>query len=249
MFPDRTFGYLLFHDKIPSVKHKLIQGSRKTMRLRNIPRAQEVIDQSPFVIQNPEQKKGHWQEKFSHAQPIHLEIGTGKGRFILELSQQHPEINYIGIEKYSSVLFRGVEKQDELRLPNLFFIRGEAELITEYFAKGEVEKIYLNFSDPWPKKRNAKRRLPSREFLQRYDAILDKNGTIEFKTDNIDLFSFALDEIPFSHFELDSVTWDLHHDPIMGKNNIMTEYEERFSAKGNPICKYVLKRKSVEENT
>lgn len=236
------------------------------MRLRNVPRAREVIEKSPFVIQDPEAHKGNWHQVFSEKndtrpdpdsiqdsigidtalekRPVFLEIGTGKGRFILELAQMHPEINYIGIEKYSSVLLRGVERQNELQLPNLRFIRGEAELITEYFAKGEISRIYLNFSDPWPKNRNAKRRLPSREFLRRYDRILTPDGTIEFKTDNRMLFDFAVNEVPASSFFIDAITYDLHNDSVMNVGNVMTEYEEKFSAKGNKICKYILKRKN-----
>ncbi len=210
------------------------------MRLRNIPRAREVIESSKWCIQNPEGLKGHWAEEFGNDRPIFLEIGTGKGRFILELSALHPEINYIGIEKFSSVLLRGVERQDEQELPNLRFIRGEAELITEYFAQDEISGIYLNFSDPWPKKRNAKRRLPSRQFLYRYHQILKDDGTIEFKTDNRDLFDFAVDEVPASVFRILALTYDLHHDPEMNAGNIMTEYEEKFSAKGNLINKYIL---------
>ncbi len=212
------------------------------MRLRNIPRARDTIEASPFVVQKPEENKGNWKNLFGNENPVYLEIGTGKGRFILELAQLHPEINYIGIEKYSSVLLRGVDRQDELQLPNLRFIRGEAELITEYFAEGEVSRIYLNFSDPWPKKRNAKRRLPSKEFLRRYDVILDESGTIEFKTDNRELFDFAVEEVPFSPFRIDAITYDLHADPVMNQGNVMTEYEERFSAKGNKINKYILKQ-------
>ncbi len=212
------------------------------MRLRNIPRARDTIQDSPFVVHNPEEQKGKWKELFGNDHPIHLEIGTGKGRFILELAQRNPKINYIGIEKYSSVLLRGVDCQNELELPNLRFIRGEAELITEYFALGEVDRIYLNFSDPWPKKRNAKRRLPSKEFLRRYDAILAGTGSIEFKTDNRELFDFAVEEVPFSVFEIRQITYDLHADPVMNEGNIMTEYEEKFSAKGNKINKYILER-------
>lgn len=218
------------------------------MRLRNIPRAAEVIAESPFVIHEPEQNKGQWQQLFAAPHPLYLEIGTGKGRFILDLAAMHPEINYIGIEKYSSVLLRGVERQNEEKLPNLLFVRGEAELITEYFAPGEISKIYLNFSDPWPKNRNAKRRLPSKEFLRRYDRILSPDGTIEFKTDNRMLFDFAVEEVPASRFEIQALTYDLHHDPVMNIGNVMTEYEERFSAKGNPICKYILKRKPEEKD-
>lgn len=212
------------------------------MRLRNIPRAQNVIEESCYVIQDPQQHRGCWKELFGNDHPVRLEIGTGKGKFLLQLAAENPNFNYIGLEKYSSVLLRGVEEQDQLQLPNLYFVRGEAELLTEYFGKGEIDRIYLNFSDPWPKERNAKRRLPSHQFLQRYDEILVQGGTIEFKTDNRDLFDFGLAEAPLGGFRVVQCTYDLHHDPVMNQGNIMTEYEERFSKKGNPICKFILER-------
>ena len=172
-----------------------------------------------------------------------MEIGTGKGKFINQLAVENPDINYVGIEKYSSVLIRALDKLDESQIGNLLFIRGDAELICEYFGEGEVEKIYLNFSDPWPKDRHAKRRLPSKEYLRRFAQILTKDGTIEFKTDNRALFDFAVDEVEAGGFKILQITYDLHSDPVMNEGNIMTEYEERFSAKGNPICKYILGRK------
>lgn len=212
------------------------------MRLRNIPRAQNVIEESRYVIRDPQQHRGYWKELFGNDHPVRLEIGTGKGKFLLQLAAENPNFNYIGLEKYSSVLLRGVEEQDQLQLPNLYFVRGEAELLTEYFGEGEIDRIYLNFSDPWPKERNAKRRLPSHQFLQRYDEILVQGGTIEFKTDNRDLFDFGLAEAPLGGFRVVQCTYDLHHDPVMNQGNIMTEYEERFSKKGNPICKFILER-------
>ncbi len=212
------------------------------MRLRNIPRAQNVIEESRYVIRDPQQHRGCWKELFGNDHPVRLEIGTGKGKFLLQLAAENPNFNYIGLEKYSSVLLRGVEEQDQLQLPNLYFVRGEAELLTEYFGEGEIDRIYLNFSDPWPKERNAKRRLPSHQFLQRYDEILVQGGTIEFKTDNRDLFDFGLAEAPLGGFRVVQCTYDLHHDPVMNQGNIMTEYEERFSKKGNPICKFILER-------
>ena len=148
----------------------------------------------------------------------------------------------MGIEKYSSVLLRGIQKMEADPLPNLFFIRMEAEYITDVFGREEVDRIYLNFSDPWPKDRHAKRRLPSREFLQRYDAILKKDGVIEFKTDNRELFRFALGEIEPAGWRLEQMTEDLHHDERMMRDNVMTEYEERFSSMGNPIYKYIISR-------
>ncbi len=218
------------------------------MRLRNIPRSEEVLANSPYVVQDPAAAKGKWRELFgvqgtSEKKLLNLEVGTGKGRFILELAGRNPEQLYVGLEKFSSVLLRVAESQQELMLPNLLLIRGEAELLTTYFSKGEADRIYLNFSDPWPKARHAKRRLPSREFLARYDEILSLDGVIEFKTDNRELFDFAVDEVPYSPFEIAQITYDLHHDEAMNEGNIMTEYEERFSGKGNLICKYILKRK------
>lgn len=211
------------------------------MRLRNIAGSREAIGESRFVVHNPKEQKGHWQKLFGNTHPIHIEIGMGKGRFMIEMAKLHPEINYIGIEKYSSVLIRGVQKMEEEELPNLYFIRMEAEEITEVFGQAEVDKIYLNFSDPWPKDRHAKRRLPSREFLDRYRVILSAEGNLEFKTDNRELFIFALGELEPAGWHLEQVTHDLHHDESMMEGNVMTEYEERFSAKGNPIYKYIIK--------
>jgi len=212
------------------------------MRLRNIQGSRDVIAQSPLVVHEPRQYRDKWKEAFGNDHPIRIEVGMGKGKFIYQLARLNPQINYIGIEKYSSVLLRALQKMEEEPLPNLLFIRMDAEEIGEVFGREEVDRIYLNFSDPWPKDRHAKRRLPSREFLKRYDSFLKKDGVLEFKTDNRGLFDFALEELPFAGWETVSVTYDLHHDEEMMAGNIMTEYEERFSAQGNPICKYIIKR-------
>lgn len=212
------------------------------MRLRNVTGSREVIAKSAYVVHKPEDYKGKWNEIFGNNHKIRIEIGMGKGRFIMDLARMNPDINYVGIEKYSSVLLRGIQKMEAEPLPNLYFIRMDAEEITEVFGVGEVDRIYLNFSDPWPKDRHAKRRLPSREFLHRYDGILVKDGVIEFKTDNSDLFRFALEEIEPSGWRLEKMTEDLHHDKEMMKDNVMTEYEEKFSSIGNPIFKYVISR-------
>ncbi len=216
------------------------------MRLRNIPGAGEVIEKSEYVIKTPHEMKGHWNEIFRNSNPIYIEIGMGKGRFITENALNNPGINYIGIERYTSVLLRAVQKMDELeketRPSNLRFLCMDAAEITDVFEKEEVSKIFLNFSDPWPKERHAKRRLPSKEFLKRYDGILKNNGDLEFKTDNKDLFDFALSELEPAGWKLKAVTRDLHNDPEMSEGNIMTEYEEKFSAMGNPIYKYVIYR-------
>ncbi|MCC8105924.1 MAG: tRNA (guanosine(46)-N7)-methyltransferase TrmB [Clostridiales bacterium] len=215
------------------------------MRLRNIPGSREAIAESRFVVHEDEmrEKKGHWDAVFERAQPLYLEIGMGKGRFLTELAQLHPDRNYVGIEKYSSVLVRALEKREQLPdLDNLLFLRMEAEDLTDVFGQGEVSGIYLNFSDPWPKDRHAKRRLPGREFLARYNQILTPEGRVEFKTDNRTLFEFALEEARAAGWTLEACTFDLHHDETMLPGNVMTEYEERFSAQGNPICKLVISR-------
>lgn len=212
------------------------------MRLRNIPGSRDVIAQSEFVVHDFKEAKNHWHDIFQNSNPIRIEVGMGKGQFIYELASLNPNINYVGIEKFSSVLLRAIQKQEVNPLPNLKFIRMEAEEITEVFGKDEVDRIYLNFSDPWPKDRHAKRRLPSRQFLERYNAFLKKDGVIEFKTDNHDLFIFALNEVGEANWKLDAVTYDLHNDEVMNEGNIMTEYEERFSKQGNPIYKYIISR-------
>lgn len=212
------------------------------MRLRNVTGSREMIADSKYVVHNPQEHKGKWSEVFGNDRPIHIEIGMGKGRFMMDLAAANPEINYIGIEKYSTVLLRAIQKMEENELPNLVFIRMDAEEICDVFAKDEISKIYLNFSDPWPKDRHAKRRLPSREFLARYNEILIPDGRLEFKTDNTDLFDFALEELEPAGWKAEAVTRDLHHDVVLSQGNIMTEYEEKFSSMGNPIYKYIIYR-------
>ena len=153
------------------------------MRLRNVPGARETIIENKFSIQQPEQMKGKWAEVFQNDHPIHIEVGMGKGQFIIEMARRNPEVNYIGIEKYSSVLVRAVEKLEDFEQDNLRLIRMDAENIEEVFDKDEVDRIYLNFSDPWPKDRHAKRRLTSTRFLERYNNILTPEGRVMFKTD------------------------------------------------------------------
>lgn len=206
------------------------------MRLRNVPGAKETIIQSDFSIQEPKTYRGKWKEEFKNENPIHIEIGMGKGKFILEMAERNPEINYIGIEKYSSVLVRAVEKTENFEGENLRLIRMDAEEIEEVFAPEEVDRIYLNFSDPWPKDRHAKRRLTSARFLERYDHILAPDGRIMFKTDNRNLFDFSLEQIKEAGWILENYTYDLHNSEF-NEGNVMTEYEEKFSAKGNPICR------------
>ena len=212
------------------------------MRLRNVPGARENIAKHELVINEPEKNKGKWNEEFGNDNPIRLEIGMGKGLFLTTLAQENPDINYVGIEKYSSVLVRALERCEDLELENIRFIRMEAEYIEDVFKEGEVDKIYLNFSDPWPKDRHAKRRLTSKQFLGRYDHILKKDGVVEFKTDNDDLFDFTVEQIPEAGWKPIAVIYDLHDDEEHAKGNVMTEYETKFSKLGKPIHKVIVKR-------
>lgn len=216
------------------------------MRLRNIPRAEGILQAHNIVIKRPEDQKGCWKQVFGNKHPIRVEIGTGKGRFILNMAKENPQINFVGIERYSSVLLRAVEKfdTDEFKeLENVRFICIDARRIEEVFAKDEVDRIYLNFSDPWPKARHAKRRLTSTEFLERYQKVLVPFGRLEFKTDNTELFNFSLEQMKEAGWTLQGFTYDLHHNEEMNSGNIMTEYEEKFSGKGNPINKLIAVRK------
>ena len=212
------------------------------MRLKNVPGSKEYIAESKFVIHDETERKGKVREYFSNDKPIQIEIGMGKGQFIYAMAQKHPEINFVGIEKYSSVLLRAIQKMEEEPLDNLIFIRMDAEEITDVFDDKEIDKIYLNFSDPWPKDRHAKRRLESRQFLERYKKILKDDGFIEFKTDNNDLFDFALEEVEAAGWKMIAFTRDLHSDEKLNEGNIMTEYEAKFSAMGNPINKYIIRK-------
>lgn len=213
------------------------------MRLRNVPGSRDMIAESPFTIKNETEKKGKWNEVFGNDNPIHIEVGMGKGQFITTLAEMNPDINYVGIEKYSSVLVRAIEKQEMLQLPNLYFIRMEAETIADVFDKDEVSRIYLNFSDPWPKDRHAKRRLTSVQFLERYEQILIPTGHVIFKTDNKDLFDFSLEQVEeATNWELLNHTFDLHNSEYV-VGNVMTEYEKRFVEKGNQICRMEIMQK------
>ena len=218
------------------------------MRLRNITGSREVIAESPYVVPEDtlESCPGTWHEIFGNDHPIHIEIGMGKGRFLHTLAKSNPQINYVGIEKYSSVLLRAIQKMEEDELPNLKFIRMDAEDIDKVFGKEEVDRIYLNFSDPWPKARHSRRRLTSLDFFARYDKVLVQDGQVEFKTDNRDLFDFSVESLGESEtWGISECTYDLHHDEIMNVGNIMTEYEEKFSSMDHPICKLIAKRRCL----
>ncbi len=204
------------------------------MRLRKVEYAEELINNKTEYIINKQDKEPLSLGK----QPIHLEIGMGKGAFIHKLSNMNKDIYYVGIEKFDSVIVRALEKQIEDPQENLMLVRGDAIYLEEYFKEDKVERIYLNFSDPWPKERHAKRRLTHRNFLKRYENILVEDGEIHFKTDNIDLFMFSLEEINEYGMEILFQSFDLHNENV---DNIMTEFEERYSKKGNKINKVVCK--------
>ncbi|KQL53261.1 tRNA (guanine-N7)-methyltransferase [Heyndrickxia shackletonii] len=204
------------------------------MRLRHKPWAKDKLLQYPqYVVQNPETIKGKWNEEFQNDHPLHIEVGTGKGQFIYGMAKANPEINYIGIEMQDSVIVSALDKIIEDPLPNLKLLNIDGTNLQEYFAKDDVERVYLNFSDPWPKKRHEKRRLTYKTFLKLYEDILVDNGEIHFKTDNQGLFEYSLRSFSEYGLLLKFVSLDLHNSDF--ENNIMTEYEEKFSSRGQRI--------------
>lgn len=205
------------------------------MRLKYKPWAAEYIAQHPDVIlPNPEDYKGKWQEVFGNNNPVHIEVGTGKGQFVLGMAQQNPDINYIGIELFDSVIVCALEKIEAANKPaNLRLLKVNGEDLGKFFAKNDVDRVYLNFSDPWPKVRHAKRRLTHENFLKLYENVLVDNGEVHFKTDNRGLFEYSLMSMNAYGMALNYVSLDLHVN--MPEDNVMTEYEEKFSKKGQPI--------------
>lgn len=212
------------------------------MRVRNVKGCREIISDSQYVISNPLECKGKFRSLFNNNHPIHIEIGIGKGQFIINMALRYPEINFIGIDKHSTFIFKTLRKIQDKNIQNLKLMVLQAENLMEAFDVGEVDKIYLNFPDPWPKHRHKNRRLPSKKFLTFYNTILNENGVIEFKTDNRELFDFSLKQLENSIWELEGFTFNLHEDKILNENNILTEYEEKFSKMGKPICKYIIKK-------
>ncbi len=204
------------------------------MRLRNKPWASEKIAEYPhYIIPEPETKKGKWADVFGNNNPIHIEVGTGKGQFVTGMAKQNPEVNYIGIELYESVIVSALDHLIQEGLPNLKLLNVNAKDLKDFFDESEVSRVYLNFSDPWPKTKHAKRRLTYKTFLDMYKHILIPKGEIHFKTDNQGLFEYSL--MSFSEYGLllKFLSLDLHKSDFEG--NVMTEYEEKFSAKGQRI--------------
>lgn len=203
------------------------------MRMRKKPWTDQELQQNIHVVKQAEDKKGKWAEYFGNNNPIYIEIGCGKGGFIIENALRYTNINFIGIEMQASVAAVAARKikQD---MPNLAMIYGSAVKLTDLFESGEIKRIYLNFSDPWPKKRYAKRRLTHRTFLQYYRSVLGQQGELFFKTDNKQLFEFSLNEFCAEKWNLSNICFDLHNSEYM-EQNIMTEYEQKFSQQGMPI--------------
>ena len=209
------------------------------MRLKNVKGANEIIIKGLYYVEDPYINKGNWNKVFNNDNPIYIEIGIGKGKFIVENALKYPNINFIGIEKYDSVLVRAIQKSNELELNNLKLVRMDAKRIEEVFDH-EVDRIYLNFSDPWPKDRHYKRRLTSYVFLDKYEHIFKNNKYIIMKTDNIDLFNFSLESLTNHGYNIEFMTNDLHS--LNDVDNIMTEYEEKFSNKGIKINKLIARK-------
>ncbi len=186
-----------------------------------------------YVILTPEDCKGKWANIFGNGNPIHIEVGSGKGRFVTGMAAQNPEINYIGIDIQMTVLSYALDRVVEAGLPNIKLLQVDGSSLTNYFAPAEIDRLYLNFSDPWPKKRHEKRRLTYKSFLDTYKEILPEKGEIHFKTDNRGLFEYSL--VSFSQYgmTLNGVWLDLHASDM--EDNVMTEYEEKFSKKGQVI--------------
>ncbi len=208
------------------------------MRLKNIKGAKEKILMSPYIISNPEEYKSKFHTLFDNNNPIHLEIGMGKGDFIIGMAKAHSEINFVGIEKFDSVILRATQKLENINLPNLKLIRFDATEIKNIFYK-EIDTIYLNFSDPWPKNRHEDRRLTSKKFLERYDDIFKNHKHIIQKTDNRHLFEYSLKSFTDYNYKIKTISLDLHKDEF---DNIETEYEKRFVSLGYPIYMVEVKK-------
>lgn len=202
------------------------------MRLRNVKGAKEIIESSNYVVLDYKKYRGNYNKLFKNNNPIYVEIGMGKGKFIIDNAIKYPNINFIGIEKYDSVVVRAIQKLEDKDIPNLKIIRMDALEITDVFDK-EVSRIYLNFSDPWPKDRHEHRRLSSDIFLKKYDLIFKNNKNIVMKTDNRNLFEYSVKSFVNYGYKINDISLDLHQANY--PDNIMTEYEEKFVSKGNPI--------------
>lgn len=205
------------------------------MRIRHKQGIEEkLLKISELVSEAPASLQGKWREHFQNANPLYVELGMGKGQFVTTMASQQPNINFIGVDRVPEIVYRA-GKQELSGQANLRFLYIDAVCLGEYFAPGEINRIYLNFSDPWPKKRHAKRRLTSPSFLNLYKTLLKEEGEIHLKTDNLDLFEYSLSQFAEKGYSLAKITYDLHNSGYKG--NIMTEYEQKFAALGYPICR------------
>jgi len=211
------------------------------MRIRNLKGMHEIVENHKIVVNEPEKNKGKWNEFFGNDNKLYVELGMGKGDFIIQNAEIYKDINFIGFEKFTNVLVRAVKKLDETQLTNVAMIRVDVETIQEIVEKKELDRIYLNFSDPWVKDKYTKRRLTYRKFLDIYESILADDGEIHFKTDNNDLFEFSLEEFKHCGWEIKLVTRDLHNSEYK-EGNIMTEYEAKFVSLGENINKLIAKK-------
>ncbi|GGF85470.1 tRNA (guanosine(46)-N7)-methyltransferase TrmB [Paenibacillus aceti] len=232
------------------------------MRLRGRKGIRENLEQQPdLVVLDPQQYKGRWSQLFGNDRPIHVELGMGKGQFISGMSAKYPDVNFIGMDMYDELIRRGSEKvrtihrQEDAEAAdeagstsdsdegsfNVRLALGNVEHLEEIFAPGEVERIYLNFSDPWPKKKHARRRLTHPRFLNKYRSILNENGEIHFKTDSRSLFEFSLNAFAASGLQMNNISLSLHENGI-NEEHVMTEYEQKFVGKGMPIhrCEVII---------
>lgn len=214
------------------------------MRIRRKPHAKQTVREHPRVVQESEQLRGKWVTLFDNDQPLYLELGTGKGQFLSRVCQECPQINWVGVERIEEVLLHALNKAEETPCSNLRFLWMDVSSLDEVFAEGEVDRIYLHFSDPWPKKRHARRRLTHHTFLHRYKKVLKPQGEILLKTDNAALFEFSLEELEAAGFTIVESTRDLYHSPYES-GNIPTEYEQKFTARGVPIH-YLLAKHSKD---
>lgn len=184
-------------------------------------------------IKNPQELKGCWAKEFGNSNPIYIEIGCGKGKFICEMAEKYPDINFIAIEVVKDVMVIAMEKAEPMKLSNLRFIIADASGLCDFFEKGEIGRIYLNFSDPWKKRKQAKRRLTHKNFLDIYKKVLNNGDFICFKTDNKALFEFSLNSFAEENFKMSEIRFDLHNSDF--EDNVMTEYETKFAEQGMPI--------------
>lgn len=208
------------------------------LRLRYVKGGLERLEEHSKVITKPEDNKGKWSEVFKNNNPIHVEFGSGRGGFIVGMAEKNPDTNYLAFERNSKVIIRGVNKLSENPRNNFYFVHSDIKKIEEIFDENEIQRVYLNFSDPWPKARHVKRRLTYRKFLELYEKILVPEGELHFKTDNDQLFDFSIEELKEVRWMISMVTRDLHNSKHVG-GNVMTEYEEKFAERGKSINKLI----------